>query len=309
MKPFSNLVNNFGRLVVLILVVLSSLLCSADSFQFDLVSIPANGRAQSMNNNGTIVGSYQSGTLAQQGFILQGSQVTNVTVANLGTPGGTLNGINNTGQIVGWTGATTGFLRNSDGTIAVLAYNAIPFGINDHGDVVGFRYLDTGSTGFIYSNGTFQNLYSPNSMRATPRSINDKGQVVGSYATDPYGATAGFVYSGTSFQMLNGPNGLSINPVFINNNGLIVGTLGDGSGFLLDQGNFTVLKTDGGYNFSPLSINDYGQILGTYYDGANSFTATATPRNPVPEPSTLVLLSSVLVLAQAGHSLRKQKKS
>jgi probable HAF family extracellular repeat protein len=74
-------------------------------------------------------------------------------------------------------------------------------GINDAGQIVGYSSDRTGDRGFLYSNGTYTPLDEPkaNSGETNPFGINAAGDIVGSYSdlntTTGSGGSHGFLLS------------------------------------------------------------------------------------------------------------------
>ena len=167
----------------------------------------------------------------------------------------TVTGINNLGEILGYTPYPTNeVFTYFNGSYTNISHTGLRYtaGINDLGQFVGTLHgvaFDI-PTGFFYNGSTFQNIIglSPSILTG----INNSDQIVG------YPALAGspFLYSGGIVTDINGvPNG-------INNNGEIVG-----AGFLYINGTYTMLDdplaTNGTF---ATGINDTGQIVGYYQD-------------------------------------------
>ena len=144
--------------------------------------------------------------------------------------GSNVNGISNTGRVVGTTvdvnNAST--FNNFSGTplttnVLNTGSGQIAFGINSAGAVVG----GNGTNAFFLPNGgTLQNLASPGGA-INAFGINDNGNIVGQFTLGDN--TPGFILASiasNSFTTINQPAGVPsdvINAQGINNNGLVVG--------------------------------------------------------------------------------------
>src|SRR6185295_14024815 len=121
------------------------------------------------------------------------------------------------------------------------ALDTAPFGINDHGEIVG-SYVNHGQRGFLFD------------------SKKDKGENAAfSFIVVPFPTGVG----------LTRPNG-------INNYGRIVGEYLDNfstgnqqHGFLDDEGVFTSIDVPGAIAAAAYGINDQGQIVGFYATDGN----------------------------------------
>jgi probable HAF family extracellular repeat protein len=131
-------------------------------------------------------------------------------------------------------------------------------GINNSGQIVGW-YADVGDTthGFLLSGGTYTRLDLPGSLgNSRAYGINGAGQIVGSYAGD------GFLLSGGSYTTLHVPGStLDTEATGINNRGQIVGNYYFGHGFLLSGGSYTTLDRPNAGSTHIGGINDAGQGL------------------------------------------------
>ena len=72
--------------------------------------------------------------------------------------------------------------------------------INDSGTVVAFFGNGTVSGEYIYSNGVYTTLTSPDGAVLDPAGINDLGEVVGQYV--PTNSSEGFIYQDGTFTTL-----------------------------------------------------------------------------------------------------------
>ena len=201
------------------------------------------------------------------------------------TEGTTVNGINNLGQVVGFSsgasGGSTNFIRNTDGSFTTLTFNgsgsAFASGINNSDQVVGFA-MNTQLSAFLLSNGgntlTLLPPVTSNTAGESAFGINDKGTIVGTYTDSVTNNLPGFVYAKGSFTVLNPvANAEQVFAQGINNNGLVVGFYDtDGvhdHGFLYNTVNstFTLLSDPNVANLEFtqfLGINDHGEAVGYY---------------------------------------------
>jgi hypothetical protein len=212
-----------------------------------------------INNAGQIVGTYYNPAGSGHGYLDSGGVFTGFDDPFASNPlatfnGGTqVNGINNTGEIVGeYRGGGSGF------------------GIN------GFVQVP-----FVSANGGFITIDDPSSNQGYTEAngINDAGQVVGDYGVsipDPEGGNElqinGFLLNGAVFTTIDDPLGFSTTLTGINNAGIIVGFYTDASGIshgFVDNGGVFLTIDDplgtGGTEVEGINNND--QVVGFYIDG------------------------------------------
>lgn len=148
--------------------------------------------------------------------------------------GTTVNGINNAGDVVGFSSdnaATptlfTNFIRNANGTFNLLNIGGDPLamanGINDLRTVVGGA---SNGTAFTLSGGTLTTLPTVNGTTTsqTAFGINQAGQIVGQYTDSATGTTPGYRLSGGSYTTLTPlPTAAATNAQGVNNSGLVTG--------------------------------------------------------------------------------------
>jgi hypothetical protein len=197
--------------------------------------------------------------------------------------GTTVNGINNNGDIVGFSSDNpstptlfTNFIRNANGTFTPLAIGAAPLamanGINSTRQVVG---ADSNGTAFFLG-GALVTLPSVNGTTTsqTAFGINDGGLIVGQFTDSATGTTPGFLLNGGVYTTLNPVlNAAVTNAQGVNNNGLVTGFYStDG----VHQHGFLYNPTTAQFNFLAdpvipnlvltqfLGINDHGLAVGYY---------------------------------------------
>jgi uncharacterized membrane protein len=147
------------------------------------------------------------------------------------------------------------------------------YGINDAGQIVGYSGCSSnfsGSCGFLWSGGMFSTISDPSGFVTEATGINDAGEIVGS------ASVGGFLDNGGTFTAITSPSFPSVEPRGINIAGEIVGTnngSGSGSSFLDDGGTFTAINDPlaNGLTTQAFGINDAGQIVGSYRDSSGVF--------------------------------------
>lgn len=119
-------------------------------------------------------------------------------------------GINNSGQIVGFyhpapaIGSSWAGFSLSGGSFTTVIYPAgstysYPFGVNDHGQMVGIFYDGVQTNGYVESGGIFRTADVPVGWgnNTFMEALNDSGKAVGVYT--PAAATASQVFASSSF--------------------------------------------------------------------------------------------------------------
>jgi hypothetical protein len=267
--------------------------------------------AAGINNSGEIVGSYYAGGF--KGFIDNNGNFTTINNPNGGNT--FLNGINDLGQIVGYSG-NDGFV-DTNGTFTTVddpdATSTVVSGINNSGEMVGYYLSNTGTYGFMDINGTFTTIQDPNAApgQTFVTGINNLGQIVG-YAEED-GAYVGFVDTNGTFTPITDPNvtgaGSEIGTWVrgINDLGEIVGSYNDGSytqGFIDDNGTFTSLDNPNAYSTSASGVNDSGDVVGQYFnfgivnvsfDATSGFEGTPVAM-PDGDPSPLLMIPALMIV-------------
>jgi len=214
---------------------------------------------------------------------IEAANYTVQTVQSPANPGFTqLLGINNSGTIAGFDGATTaqGFTLTLPNNYTAENYpnaaQTMVTGINSAGSTVGI-YVDQGGTthGFTDIGGTFKTVDQPGTVFNQGLGINSSNETVGySSATDPAGMTGQKAYSqsGGLFTSIDAllPSNQNSQAVGINNAGTIVGfympTTTTSVGFEDIGGVISTIDPFGSTNTQALGINSQGEIVGFYTD-------------------------------------------
>jgi probable HAF family extracellular repeat protein len=179
----------------------SAFLLSGDVYT--TVDIPGDfySRGGALNDSGAMAGYSYSDSGLYTGFIYSDGDFTTVADPNVSTGAGTLaEGINDSGEVVGYYSATaggsaSGFLLD-DGVYTDIAVpgavNTYAFGINDQGDIDGsYSGSDGLAHGFLLSGGVFQTIDFAGAAQTALIGINNSDQLVG-YYVDGSGNYTGF---------------------------------------------------------------------------------------------------------------------
>lgn len=263
---------------------------------------PVSSDASGINASGQVVGT--SGGYA---FLY-----SNGTMTDLGTLGGSWcepYAINDSGQVVGrymradphaflYSNGTTTDLGAMLGNIfGVTNGQSYATGINESGQVVGTANYAAG-IGFLYSGGVMTCLRGPGGASCGVQGINAGGDIVGATVfNNGGGGNHAALYSHGTWTDLGtlGDTSLVSCAFGINSSGQVVGCSqidsGDDHAFLYSNGTMIDLNSlvSGWTLEQATAINDSGQIVG--YGLSPSGYTDAFLLTPVPEPSTLVLLS------------------
>jgi hypothetical protein len=198
--------------------------------------------------------------------------------------GTTVNGIDNKGDLVGFSSDNaafptlfTNFIRSANGILTSLGIGGDPLamanGINGAGTVAG---MDSNGTAFTLAGGTLTRLPSVNgtTVSETAFGINDGGLIVGQYTDGATDTTPGFLFNGSAFTVLNPVVTAAVtNAQGVNNTGLVTGFYSiDGvhqHGFFYNSltSQFTFPADPNIANLvltQFLGINDHGLAVGYY---------------------------------------------
>lgn len=141
-------------------------------------------------------------------------------------------------------------------------------GINNRGQVVGYSTTSSGNPhAFLFENGVMTDLGTfPGGLVSVASGINNRGQVVG-YADTASGDVHAFLFEkGVMTDLGVLPGGIFSEALGINERGQVVGTStgrGFSHGFLFEKGVMTDLGAlPGGNNSVASGINNRGQVAG-----------------------------------------------
>ena len=260
--------------------------CAGGALTYTPLIFPGNvavGAPTGINASGEIIGAFDSTSVSRpNGFV-----DFNGTFTALNYPGADYtipHGLNDVGQIAGvygLNGVTHGFLYSGGVFTTVDAPGSVSgtilTGINNSGEITGDYGDNLGNTiGFTYVGGTFSPLNYPGTTSTEPGSINDGGQVVGTYTPSN---NVPFLFSGGTFSTLTLPCGV---PTGINNAGQITIGCALAGGYIDSGGTFTSLAFSyGAYSApNPTGISNNSEIVGFFNDRPA----------PAPEPGASVLV-------------------
>jgi hypothetical protein len=242
--------------------------------------------ALGINDAGTVVGYFTTDKLIHRGFIRTPvGTLTPFDAPGVQVPfGGTVvTNVNSAGVIIGevsqTTKITTCFLRDPDGSFVIFDGPGKNYtggrALNSYSAVAGDFYSMAGAPGFIRTpSGTTDTFTIGSSNNVEPESINDFGEVVGSFITSVLGRSLGFLRKADGrvipLQLPSQETGEVLNSSAnsINNTGLITGyyaTSAASGGFLrMPNGTFSLFQIPGGSNTYPEVINENNVITGSY---------------------------------------------
>ncbi|HLZ99331.1 MAG TPA: hypothetical protein VKP66_15465 [Steroidobacteraceae bacterium] len=199
------------------------------------------------------------------------------TFTDLGTLGGSesiANGINNGGQVVGWSydtnGVETATLWNGTTPTALTTLGG-PWGnatgINDNGQIVGESATNGSGPSVhatLWNNVTPTDLGAPTGSTSSASAINNVGQIVG-YSNGVNGSA--LLWNGTTAIALGSPSGAYSAAIGINLAGQVVGYSNDQP--VLWNGTIpTPLGTLGGQAYAT-GINNSGKVVGWGFSSSN----------------------------------------
>ena len=208
------------------------------------------------------------------------------TFIELGTLGGNVSwatGINNAGDVIGWSGVAKGEYTDQDPEFHAFVYanghmrdlgragdSSSAWSINDRGQVAGISFAD--GVWLRHGAKALSNL----GFRGTPYDINRLGKMAGTY--DAGGEFRAFTYGNGILSELGTLGGNFSQAVAINDAGTVVGSsmnaAGQTRGFIHQGGRMRALDTFGGPHSQAYDVNDFGVVVGSAgnaTDGVQAF--------------------------------------
>ena len=187
-----------------------------------------------------------------------------------------------------------------------------PNGVNNSGEIVGYWEDASGNIhGYLYHNGVYTSLDYPGAASTEAVGINNSGIISGWYVTTD-DVPQGFTYSDGTFTSFTYPGSSRTNAKGINNHGEVVGFYGTTYSFVDSDGAFTSFGYPGARVTYAYGINDTGQIAGYYqatasgppigffYDGQGTFTSIQYPDST--ETFAYGINNSNVVVGQSADS-------
>lgn len=197
-----------------------------------------------------------------------------------------IEGINNSGQITGFTDDNKVLIWCGDDQAYTLGSECLIYNtLNNKGQIVGHCYRN-GPTNFIWdSTNGIQYIfpYDFSTLMCDARDINDNGQIAGTW----FDEKRAFVWDSINgMTLFNAPDGKHIIANSINNNGDVVGCFGP---YFLEtpyiwnrETGMQILPQPENTETVPWHINDNGWIIGISDSGHSIIW------EPVPEPTSLI---------------------
>lgn len=235
-------------------------------------TVQAETNSQVMINSGPLkVMASPQGQFGPNGSIVPNEYIVIYLGSLASNQGSAAFGINNLGQIVGYSTPDTeadgyAFLYSNGLMKAIDLQHSIAYGINDKGQIIVNHFdpiLNYNSGCYLYNpDGTLVNMGNLGGRYIEARGINKQGQVVG------WGSLSGdfslhtFLYSGNGpIQDLGEIEGQSSQGFAINDIGQVGGLYGNNIGYIYTAGSIQDIGL-AGEAYAVYSINDSGQAVG-----------------------------------------------
>jgi hypothetical protein len=263
----------------------------ATNYSFSTLSVPAGGTtgyAAGISSNGKLTaGGYYTST-EDNGLVYDSGQQK--VLAYPGAAQTNLNGVNDSGEVVGNYGQSTSTLQGfvyKNGTykpFKTSAETSNAISVNDSGAIVGSYTPDGGTYVSVLIVGGKHTVIQNGTYATFATGINSSGEIVGTYENEVFN---GFTDVNGTFTTIQVPGAAGTYPQAINDSGVIAGFYGDAQGethgFVLNNGQYTTVDYPGATYTQIFGIDDAGDLTGFYESGpcplssqACGFLATVT---------------------------------
>lgn len=260
------------------------------SYKYSNIQVPESSATSptGINNNGEIVGYYETSAGEVYSFVLSDGDFT--TISCPGEITGTFAyGINDNGVLVGYYGEdhkNFGFVYENGECKKLAEFKdsvVYPTGIDNKGTIVGYYFEGNINQGFELEDGKYKEITVPNSSQTIPWGINQAGDISGAYY-DASGNEHGFLLHNGTYQTIDYPGAPEASSArALNESEIVVGSYKNPSthvynGFLLQAGKFMRIMVPGSVTTFPVDVNNSDVIVGYYFDGTvNPQGFMATP--------------------------------
>ena len=291
------------RLSIFLLALLLGTAVQAGPHRWNITDLGALGSrgsiALTMNDRGDI-GGYSAwfndpGLFYFHAFVWQNGTMVDIG-QQLGDPPGftfsQVSAINNRGTMV-VVSSHEGVMLYRDGLWSRIGFLGGVADINKYDHFVGTHAVQfPNSQGYVYRDGTLQDIPTLGGSNSSANAISDKGVIVGSSLLAGDSATRGYIFKDNQLTMLGTLGGASSSANDINMHGVVVGNAQDASGawraYVQDARGMRAIPGMPA-DSNAVAINDRGTVLGT------------TPQNSfVFEDGDVTLLESIPAVKAAG---------
>lgn len=273
--------------------------------------------ANAINDSGDVAGRVQqyNYTGPNTGFLFKDGNIQ--SLGYLGGSSSSAQGINNNGQIAGFSETGSGeqhaFIYDNGIMTDLGTPNEIQsyaWGINNHGDIVGNYQTTEGVSAFLYKDGIINEIKGFNNGNSGAYDINDSGQITGFFQNDS-DETHAFRIANDIILDLGDLGGGHSSGLAINKSGWVVGqsktTEGNDHAFIYGSDNaMEDLGTLGGTHSLAWGINDLGDVVGWSWDENRSARAFLYTDSRMIDLNEYLPVDSELTLLTSAHDINEK---